>query len=70
MTTRDQEEQDLRIDLMSMNIDKIRADLAAQQKQLEWETRKFVVQFIASLGAAFAGGAAALGLILHLTGKW
>jgi glycerate kinase len=69
MTTRDQEEQDLRIDLMTINIEKLRADLAAQQKQLEWETRKFVVQIIAGFGAAAGGGAALLALILHWTGK-
>lgn len=55
---------------MTVNIEKFRADIVAQQKQLDRETRKFVVQFIAALGAAFAGGAAFLGLVLHLTGKW
>jgi len=70
MTSRDQEEQDLRIDQMTINIEKMRADLSMQQKQLEWETRKFILPLVASLGAACAGGAAALGLVLHLTGKW
>ncbi len=55
---------------MTINIEKMRADLSMQQKQLEWETRKFILQLVASLGAAFAGGAAALGLVLYLTGKW
>jgi hypothetical protein len=55
---------------MTINIEKLRSDLSMQQKQLEWETRKFILQLVVSLGAAFAGGAAALGLNLHLTGKW
>jgi hypothetical protein len=62
VTTRDQEEQDLRIDQMTINIEKMRTDM-------RWETRRFAVQIIAGFGAAFAGGAAALGLVLHLMGK-
>ena len=54
---------------MTLNIEKMRAEMAAQQKQLEWETRTFVVQIIAGFGTAFAGGAATLGLILHLAGN-
>jgi hypothetical protein len=66
MPDRDQEEQDLRIDQMTINIEKMRLDMAQQQK---WETRKFVLQLVAALGTAFAGGAAALGLTLHFLGK-
>jgi hypothetical protein len=62
MTDRDQEEQNVRIDHMTVNIEKMRADM-------KWESRKFTVQIIAALGTAFAGGAASLGLILHLMGK-
>jgi len=63
-STQDQEEREhqLRVDQMAINIEKMRAEM-------RYETRKFVVQLIAGLGTAFAGGAAALGLILHLTGK-
>ena len=68
-TLRDQEEQDLRIDQMTVNIEKMRFDIEAEQKRQAWETRKFVVQIIAGFGTAFAGGAAALGLILHWLGK-
>jgi hypothetical protein len=79
-TTRDREEQDLRIDQMTINIEKIRADIAdsqrSQQRQaLEWqkaqvwETRKFVLQAIAAAGAAMAGGAGLLALVLHAVGK-
>jgi hypothetical protein len=79
-TARDREEQDLRIDQMTINIEKIRADIAdsqrSQQRQaLEWqkaqvwETRKFVLQAIAAAGAAMAGGAGLLALVLHAVGK-
>jgi len=47
---------------MLVNIEKMRHDM-------RWETRKFVLQIVAALGTAFAGGAAALALILHLMGK-
>ena len=29
---------------MAVNIEKMRADMATQQKQLAWETKKFVLQ--------------------------
>jgi hypothetical protein len=61
-TTRDQEEQDLRIDQMTINIEKMRADM-------QWENRKFLLQAIAATGAAMAGGAGLLALILHALGK-
>ena len=47
---------------MTINIEKMRADM-------RWETRKFVLQLVAALGTAFAGGAAVLALILHLAGR-
>lgn len=62
MTTRDQEEQDLRIDQMTVNIEKMRADMRAENKRFLW-------QAVAALGTAFAGGAAALGLLLHMLGR-
>jgi hypothetical protein len=49
VTTRDQEEQDLRIDQMTINIEKLRND----QK---WETRKFVVSAILATAAAVGAG--------------
>jgi len=54
---------------MTVNIGQMRAEMAARRQELDWETRKFFVQFIAAIGAAFAGGAATLGLILHWTGR-
>jgi hypothetical protein len=47
-TTRDQEGQDLRIDQMAINIEKLRADM-------RWEARKFLIS--ALLATAAAGGA-------------
>jgi hypothetical protein len=73
--TEDEEraEHERRMDQMAVNIEKMRADLAAQQDRLaietRWENRKFIVQAIAGLGAAAGGGAAVLALILHLTGR-
>jgi hypothetical protein len=51
------EERQLRIDQMTVNIDKMRADMAAQQTLLAWETRKFVIQALtAAAGLLAAGG--------------
>ncbi|WP_428485978.1 hypothetical protein [Rhodopila sp.] len=47
---------------MTVDIEKMRFDMKA-------ENRKFLVQAIAGLGTAFAGGAAVLGLVLHAMGK-
>ena len=49
MTERDQEEQDLRIDQMTINIEKLRADI-------RWESRKFVLQAVVALAAAIGVG--------------
>ena len=65
---------------MTVNIEKMRFDIEESRRQselaadrraedLKWETRKFTVQIVAGFGAAFAGGAAILGLILHWIGK-
>jgi hypothetical protein len=62
VTGRDQEEQDLRIDQMTINIEKMRADMSLENKRFFW-------QAVAAMGTAFAGGAALLGLILHWMGK-
>jgi hypothetical protein len=40
----------------------MRADMRA-------ENRRFLLQAVAAMGTAFAGGAAALGLLLHALGK-
>ncbi len=58
---------------MAVNIEKMRSDIAQTQRQAEinhrWETRKFVLQATAATGAAMAGGAGLLALVLHALGK-
>ncbi len=58
--TQDQEEREyeLRIQQMQTNIEKMRADLQATQKQLDWETRKFVVQLVVGVAASVGAGVA------------
>ena len=66
-----------RVDQMTVNIEKMRADMAmaqrqfdagqvALQKQLAWETRKFAVQVAVGIAAAFAAGAAVATYLSHL----
>ncbi len=43
---------------MAINIEKMRADMDLQNKQLAWETRKFVVSIIVAFAAAIGAGAA------------
>jgi hypothetical protein len=62
MTDRDQEEQDLRIDQMTINIEKMRSDMANDNK-------RFVVQALGAAAACVAAGAGLATLFLHLTGK-
>jgi hypothetical protein len=51
MTTRDQEEQDLRIDQMTINIEKMRTDM-------KWEARKFAISAVLAAAAAVGAGVA------------
>jgi hypothetical protein len=37
--------------------------------EVRHDARKFALQLVAALGAAMAGGAGSLALILHLTGR-
>jgi hypothetical protein len=53
MAARDQEEQDLRIDQMTVNIEKMRAEM-------KWESRKFVISTVVA-AAALAGAGVAIG---------
>lgn len=47
---------------MTVNIEKMRVDMATQQRKLEletrWETRKFVVSIVVAIAAALGAGAA------------
>ena len=56
---RDLEEQDLRIDQMTINITKMQADM-------RWETRKFVLQALIATATVFAAGGVVGGLIVRL----
>jgi hypothetical protein len=47
MTALEQEEQDLRIDRMTIDIEKIRSDM-------RWESRKFLAQTLAASAALLA----------------
>ena len=69
MTERDLEEQDLRIEQMTVNIEKLRQDIRQDQEkarrdghrlrlEIKWETRKFALQTMIALAAAVAAGVA------------
>jgi len=45
---------------MTVNIERLRADLAMQQRQLSWETTKFAMSLVLA-AAALVGAGAALG---------
>ena len=49
MTARDQEEQDLRIDQMTVNIEKMR-------QEMRWEARKFLVATVTAAAALLVAG--------------
>ena len=48
-------EHELRVDQMSVNIEKMRSDMEAMQK---WETRKFLLQFVVAIVASVGAGVA------------
>ncbi len=54
----EEREYELRIEQMQTNIEKMRTDMAALQKQLQWENRKFFIQFAAVVAAALGAGVA------------
>ena len=62
MTEPDDEERQLRITLMTTQVERLR-------QEIKTDTRKFLVQLLAGAAAAMAAGAAIFGLILHLTGR-
>lgn len=68
MTDND-EERELRMKLMTVQIEQAQANIDKMRREIRWETRKIIWQTVASLAAAATAGAAILGLILHLTGK-
>jgi UDP-N-acetylmuramyl pentapeptide synthase len=62
VTNRDQEEQDLRIEQMTINIEKMRVDMQA-------ESRRFTLQIVGTIAVTAAATATVMGLIFHLMGK-
>jgi hypothetical protein len=52
------EEYQPRMDLMAVNIEKMRADMDAQTKQLAWENRKFFLSIVLAFTATLGAGAA------------
>lgn len=58
----EQEEQDLRCDQMTVNVEKMRFDIAETQRQnalqQRWETRKFAAQAILAAAGCVAAGVA------------
>ena len=69
MPDTDDEERELRIELMIAQIEQSRLASQKLRQEIRLENRKFLFQALGSLAAAMAGGAAIFGLILHLTGR-
>ena len=69
MTEPDDEERELRIELMNVQIEQGRLNIQKLRQEIRLENRKFLFQALGSLAAAMAAGAAIFGLILHLTGR-
>jgi len=69
VTEDEREERDLRIELMTVQIEQGRINIDKMRQEMRLETRKIVWQTVASLAGAATAGAAVLGLILHLMGK-
>lgn len=69
MTDTNDEERELRMELMNVQIEQGRLSIQKLREEIRLENRKFIFQAIGSLAAAMAAGAAIFGLILHLTGK-
>jgi len=62
-------ERELRMELMSAQIEQTRLNIDKMRQEMRLETRKIIWQTVASLAAAATAGAAIFGLILRLTGK-
>jgi hypothetical protein len=58
VTTRDQEEQDLRITVMTKTVEQIETDVKRKLQEIEYENRKFMVQFVIAMAAVLAAGVA------------
>lgn len=69
MSETDETERQLKIELMTVQIDQGRLNIDKMRHDMRMENRKFAIQVVAAFAASVAAGAAALGLILHLLGK-
>jgi hypothetical protein len=58
VTERDQEEQDLRIELMSVHLEQAKKSIERMQQELRTDNRKFLVQFVIAISAAVGVGIA------------
>jgi hypothetical protein len=72
----DDDERQLRIDLMTAQIEtlqaereKLRAETDRYRQEIRMENRKFAMQFISAIAAALGAGAVIGGLVVHLLGK-
>lgn len=54
---------------MALNVEKMRFDIEAERKRQDWESRKFLMQALATGAACLAAGAGLATLFLHLAGK-
>jgi hypothetical protein len=57
-TTRDQEEQDKRIELMSKQFEQAQINIDRMRQEIRTDTRKFAVQAIIAAAALLAAGVA------------
>ena len=51
-------EHELRMDVMSIQLEQSRVNIDKMRSEMKWETRKFILQLIVALGAAVAAGVA------------
>jgi predicted RNA-binding protein len=68
-TERDEFEQELRIKQMITNIEQMETNISKLRQDIRRDNLRIMISTAAALGAAFAGGAAAFGLLLHALGK-
>lgn len=68
-TTRDQEEQDLRIVQMTVNIEQMQRNIAKMDADNRWEAKKYALQAALVIAAAMSAASALTVLFLRLAGR-
>jgi hypothetical protein len=63
--TPDEEEQQLRVTLMAVQIDKTRLDIDRVRQEIRMESRKFFLQALIATAAVFGAGVAVGHFLLH-----